>query len=250
MEAHYISAEILDWNFSLYKTKLRKKHKFNQPYELLEHAETLLQFDDANFDHVKCFDKIQSAIQQRADMIYKKYFIEALHYDGKPDGYFNVLQDCGFIKPRMNEKLAQLISQKEQHNVSLLSKEQYGELLETVWYFLKSTDGFLYHKIDNIILRPNASQNISDKYWLELEIKHSIQDISFRGWVPKNFLSNESTENSLNLSRATFESGDKWSKADPGGHKNKTKDDVLIYAHLLLNDERRKAFLQKCIKHQ
>jgi hypothetical protein len=250
MEAHFISAEILDWNFSLFKTKHRKKHKFNQPYEMLEHAETLLQFDDANFDHVKCFNKIQSAIHQRGHYLKDKYLLDILQGDSKYDDSLAMLQDIGFVKPGMAKQLINLHKKNSSGDIRQFSKDTIREWMETVWYFLKSTDMLLYHKTDTFSLHPNLTGSTSEKYWLSLEIEYSSLEIILSGRIPKQLISEDYADNHLNIKCSTFERGDERGKSGKEIHKDRTNDDITINGSLFPDEDTMKALVQKCVKHQ
>lgn len=101
------------------------------------------------------------------------------------------------MKGLIIKKLFSIRNEIEHNELDYTNKEQCRDLLDTVWYFLKSTDGLVYTANTDIEL---CEDEENETNWIAINLKSPQYElVNIRGRVKKSFLTTEKSKDKLEL---------------------------------------------------
>ncbi|MEZ5581928.1 MAG: hypothetical protein R3F37_03340 [Candidatus Competibacteraceae bacterium] len=115
--------------------------EFYRPYDYWERAEHLIDKDDhSEFDLRDGISNLKKAVDLRFKLIEKLYSFRFLEGKGDKRKYVSILADYDMIRPLFIDSLFQVRNICEHQDAPPPSVDRCKELLDVVWYFIKSTD--------------------------------------------------------------------------------------------------------------
>ncbi len=142
----FLSEKVFDW-FSYAESHQALDESFkNRAYELFERSEILLERDMTFDARSECILSLKRTINHRLKTIEKIYSLRSIGLPNKPNGYLELLELCGLVRPLFLKKLMKIRNSIEHEDTNPPSYKECREFLDVVWYFLKSTDGLVSNK--------------------------------------------------------------------------------------------------------
>jgi hypothetical protein len=147
-------------------------HFSNDPdfksYELWNHAKNIIEKGENDFFLIDGICALKRAVSHRLKYITDTYNFNDIPLQGIPKKPLQQLSYFGIIRPLMLKKLILIRNNIEHEYASPPDKEFCMELLDFVWYFLKTTDYFTELIPNNIVL---AAKRFDDNsYYLSYTI--------------------------------------------------------------------------------
>ncbi|SFP22881.1 hypothetical protein SAMN05216343_104175 [Oscillibacter sp. PC13] len=143
MEALWIPNDFLSWPIFCEASSSVDIHILNRAYEIWEHAKTLIEQGQNSFSMSDGILNLKRCLNQRIRAIKALYPIDKIEFPGKLKGDFELFEFYGLAKPFLLKNLLDIRNAIEHSDAPPPSWERCRELLDIVWYFLKSTDGLV-----------------------------------------------------------------------------------------------------------
>jgi hypothetical protein len=117
------------------------------------------------------------------------------------------------------------------------------ELVDIVWYFLKSTDNMVCTEKSEF----EVDSIIQGKYGYNLGVDWKKDKIEISGWFPIKFISEKPEKDFFKINIAKRETKASWKKNDSkfNYHKNKSIDDTWLIGNLELSPKELLRFYRK-----
>jgi hypothetical protein len=142
------------------------------------HAEALLQGDPSDFKRTDALTTLKRAIDRRVRQLNTFHDFKSIPIPGKPNATLELLEYVGLIRPIMLQRLIEIRNAVEHEDALPPTVEELLIFLEFVWYFLRSTDSALRHRITSFHLQPVPLDEASP-------YSFSVQLGPDTGWIPK-----------------------------------------------------------------
>lgn len=197
-------------------------------YEIWERASNLMLGAKNNFDLSDTVLTLKRSVYQRLRLIEATYRLKEKSFDGKPKHYLEILAHLGIIRPLLFQSLFEIRNSIEHEDIEPPTKERCAELVDIVWYFLKSTDTM-------VALQKNGFEaEQGTKYGYDLEINWESGVIEISGWFPIEFISEDEKAGFVKLQVKKIETKDAFNKDGEMKkyHDNKSKTDTWLIGEL------------------
>ncbi|RSC92890.1 hypothetical protein [Tenacibaculum singaporense] len=247
----YITKEILNWNiqqndFTFYN------REWNTPYEGWNHAEKIISNHTSKYHRIDVIATLKRIIDYRVKDLSHKYNLKAINDDFKKKNNYERLAHLNIIRPIMLKKLLEVRNNVEHKHEQPPSLNICKELVEFVWYFLKSTDIFCHTVIDSYSL--DEDPNHDSKYGLLVTPKIKKNwEIELRGWLTESQYSNSKKDGFLKIQiidKETYEEFKIRQKNNLSSfiddyHKNRADSDLYIREAIVEDKEVKNALIEK-----
>ena len=136
---------------------------------------------------------LRRAIDRRIRHLNEVYRFRTIPGVNRKAKLIDILKDLRIAHPIMLGKLARLRNLIEHNDGTPLDHEICEELVEFSWYFIKSTDQIVRHRLDSFELFQQGHNHLDeDQYGVEISIGPNTDwIIKFVGNLPCTLLSNE-----------------------------------------------------------
>jgi hypothetical protein len=135
----WLRPEFLDWDASPESSSVNDRIDYMRAHELLLHAERRLNLVTSREDRADVIAILRRVLNHRLQKL-KGIYLENVPISKKASGTIEQLALLGVVKPLMLHKLLQIRNAIEYQDSKPPSLKQCAELLEFMWYFLRSTD--------------------------------------------------------------------------------------------------------------
>lgn len=237
MDSLWIKSEILNWSFYTTSSFQANENYQYRAYEIWGHAEALLANQPNDFQRTDAITTLKRAFNQRLKFIEYIYEFRKLSNSRKPLGYLELLETFGLVRPVMFKKLLLIRNDIEHNDTAPPNTERCEELLDFVWYFLKSTDSILSNIGDTLDFKYSSDEGGKSQYGYELTIDYEMEhSISIRGWFPEDSVFHKPEPHYIEVKLEKVKKK-KDCFPDNDYHKDKLDDDLYIYGSLSCDDE-------------
>ncbi len=198
-------------------------------YEIWERASTLVAHAKNDFDLSDVVLTLKRSVNQRLKTIESSYHLKGKVFDGKPKHYLDLLACLGIIRPLLFHKLLKIRNAIEHEDTKPPSRKQCFELVDIVWYFLKSTDSLV------AVQRSGWEvDTMNDKYGYNLEINWGNGSIEISGWFPASLISETPREGFIKCVAKKRETKSDFANDEEKRkyHKNKSTTDTWLIGEL------------------
>jgi hypothetical protein len=159
----------------------------SRSYIIWKHAERILLEHDEELYLVDALTTLKRAINQRLKVLDSVYHFKDIPFYKKSKGILDIMSDVGLIRPLLLHKLIDIRNSVEHGDKLPPNKDICLEMLDVVWYFIRSTDNNLNIIPETIVMQDIKNSNSS------LSMDFTPKDkwcMAFYGWLPINLLSN------------------------------------------------------------
>src|SRR5262249_45243383 len=132
----------LAWESDSSSSDYLDKETAIRSFEIWRHADGKCLSNMNEFDRADVVTWLKRAISLRFKLLFNNYNLRRLgsQLGLRKSSQMQVLAELGVIRPLMLEALTQLRNEVEHEDATPPSAERCRELVEFVWYFLKSTE--------------------------------------------------------------------------------------------------------------
>jgi hypothetical protein len=197
----WIKADLLDWPTTIESAQGLDSSNWQRAYEIWNHASTKINYSATEMDKVDAITTLKRCVNQRLKQFEKVYKIrQFLNQTNIP--YLKLLEQLGLVRPLLLQYLMEIRNEIEHDDRKPPKLERCFELLDVVWYFLKSTDTLMKQRTSNIEFQPKkvSSDDEESKYWvtIDVDIKRNWK-LTARGWIPEEYVSTVNESDYLEL---------------------------------------------------
>lgn len=179
-----------------------------RPYDLLHHAEELLEINTSSFYRTDAIFSLKRAIDNRVYSLQNLYKLKEIPINNFPKKPIDQLTSLGVIRPYMLEELRNIRNSIEHEDTSPPSYKECLGYIDLVWYFLKSTDSLVFFLHDTWLLTPDIFHDQDENHqflevFLNVESNHeNLIDWNFniRARLNKDNVSEQKKENWIEIS--------------------------------------------------
>lgn len=251
----YLDNRVLRWQVDIQSQNIIDKKIVARASELHDRAERHLNSDMSRDARADCLVTLKRALNQRLKAIEEIYQFKKISIPNKPNGYLEILEKFGLVRPILLKKLMTVRNDIEHEDIKPPSYNQCKEYVDVVWYFLKSTTQIVSFKTTSIIFNKIDAKGRETQYWISLEIKESgFDSVEISGWVPKSYIKSKADEGNL-LELDIIDIGTKeerWAKGNLVSskaiyHDDKKPSDTWIRGFLILTPEQKLIVIKKTL---
>jgi hypothetical protein len=214
------------------------------------HAEKVVKNASTEFDLIDAICSLKRAINHRLYTLKEIYLIEKISFKEFPTDKKKIRERLcilGIIKPLMLKKIIDIRNAIEHQDSKPPTKEICEEFIETVWYFLRSTDTYLRNVIETFSLIPNDSEFWYCHYIEEKTGPKNNWQVSLNGWVPNRVISYEQKKDFIKLNDVSIEKWGEFINRFDGralleDEKHRDLEDIYLETNICFPDEYVKDF--------
>jgi len=240
----WLDVEVLEWAPEFLSGVPQERERLLRPHQVLEHANRLLSNQPSPFALADALSNLKRAVNNRLQHLEEIYRLTSLF--PKSVGALERLEGVGLAKPVLIRQLFELRNDIEHNDTSPPSQERCGELADSTWYFLKTTDYACKTAVSGVTLRCEVGAYArKPDLWLSvrLESESSAEPI-LNGWIPAPLLHEKPLLGSLPLAvqRQRSKSSVHYSDGTPvspdgwAAHTERGEDERYIAATVIASD--------------
>ncbi len=218
----WISKEILEWDISPISGSYIDYNSCVRSYEIWEHSQKLIMHPGSNFDLADGIANLKRSIDQRLRLIEKIYNLKSINFQNRPKGYLELLECYGVIRPLVLKNLLIIRNNIEHHDAMPPTEDRCKELVDIVWYFLKSTDQIVQITKDDIefTLFSNGKET---HYGFTLTLNRSdYGHCEIWGWFPTEMINTHELSNFIKINVTDIHGKEKWKEENKHTEKKET----------------------------
>lgn len=153
-------------------------------YDYFNYAESLIDNFDDKFHIQDCIKNLKYVVDKRIKQIERIYNFKSY---APNEHILETYKMLGIVKGFVIKKLFTIRNNIEHNELEYTDKEQCHDLLDTVWYFLKSTDNLVYQAdTENTMYSDLDNEN----EWISINVKEpKIIDAYIKGRISKDLIS-------------------------------------------------------------
>lgn len=188
MNEVWLSESIFSWPIKVEKGVVADPRKAGHAYELLNHAEQLLNESGrpSSVRDSEAFLDLRRAVHHRLELIEHCYQLSGLF--PSTTGPIARLEAVGLAKPVLTQHLKTLIDEVESGEPPTPDTARIQALLEVAWYFLKATDPVCKVIRTSVAFEQNFALDTNTpplKFHAEIAPLHT-QQLRIFGWFSSN----------------------------------------------------------------
>ncbi|MDM5336150.1 hypothetical protein QUF84_02720 [Fictibacillus enclensis] len=206
----WIDKNILEWDTSSGGGDILSKQDKDRAYDIWKHAAVLIDTAQNSFNLADGIANLKRSLNQRLKLIEEIYQLKTINFPNKPKGYLELLEVFGIVRPYIMKQLLEIRNDIEHRDSTPPNKMRCSELVDVVWYFLKSTDSFVLVKKSelNFSLLDNVN---SSNYWFSIDWNfEDAKSSSFRGWFPEEYISTQKVEEFIEITYEAYHNKEVW----------------------------------------
>jgi hypothetical protein len=221
-----ISGSVLTWYPWIAGGNILPAPNQERPYTFLKRAERFLSSDD-NDDRADCLGNLRRALTHRLQALESIYDLRKAVGVGPKRHFLEILTDIGVVRPTLLRVLLDARNAVEYDDRKPPPQRRCRELVDAVWYFLRTTDSFVVTTRTEVDFSPDG-RGESDGYWLSFRFGRKLNSpLNVNGWLDSEFLSSPSAANAIPVRASKL-----IRKADhpaAAHHPNRKDDDLAIH---------------------
>lgn len=164
----WLSPEFLTWD--IYPDYEISDQNYRRAYEMWAHADQVLkQFQD-DFHRVDALSTLKRALSHRLQLLKDLHKLDAIPLSRKPKRTIEQLAFFGVVRPTMLIQLIDVRNAIEHEDAPPPPYERCLELLDFVWYFLRSTDRLATRLITDIWFGQPLAKDYHTRYFVTIDI--------------------------------------------------------------------------------
>lgn len=163
----WLSPEFLKWD--TYPEYELSDQNYRRAYDMWSHADQVLrQFQD-DFHRVDALSTLKRALSHRLQLLKDLHKLDAIPLSRKPKRTIEQLEFFGVVRPTMLIQLIDVRNAIEHEDAPPPPYKRCLELLDFVWYFLRSTDRLATRLITDIYFHQPRAKDYDTGYFVTIE---------------------------------------------------------------------------------
>lgn len=230
----WINKNIFDW-YSYISGSSIGHHQTLRSYELWQRAQELLT-RDTEFTKIDAIANLKRSLNQRLKLLESIYSFKKMPLRPSPKADLEYLETLGLVRPYMLKQLIQIRNDIEHNDSPPPPRNRCLELLDLIWYFLKSTDHLISQIAGDVFFQDLTAEGNETPYWFEIKIDFSSHHtINIHGWFPEPLIYKNEINNRIKVDLQSVTN--KQAYKNILGHENKLESDIYITGTLAPTDE-------------
>ncbi len=240
----WLSYEIFDWDGTIQSSIYLDEDKWRRSYEIWNRASFLIEKNESQFDLIDGISNLKRSLNQRLLLIEDLYHFKSINFKNKPKGYLELLQCFDLVRPYIMKTLLYIRNDIEHNDTNPPEQSRCKELVDVVWYFLKSTDSYVQIMNYDFIFKLYNNKNEETHYWFSGELDYkNHENVTLSGWFPERIISNEERIGHFLIKVNDYHGKEKFT----GYHQEKLITDKWIAGNAYFLDEKYKKILSKIL---
>lgn len=194
----WISNEILNWESYSNSSTVLEKEKGERAYEIWEHAKSQIENNESEFHLADGITNLKRALNHRLKLIEEIYSFKFVEINNRPKGYLEILEVFGVVRPFLMKRLLTIRNGIEHNDEKPPSYERCLELLDVVWYFLKSTDSMVQFVVEDLAFELDVEE-VKPYYFILKYVQHERDIFIINGRIPEKLIYDEPTPDSIEV---------------------------------------------------
>lgn len=184
----YLNPVTFAWPYYLESHMSAEKSKVRRSYDTLSHAASLLEGKVTEYALADSVTNLKRAVNIRLKLIDELHRYSGMKSPRKM-GALEKLEYMGLIRPFLIRQLFELRNDIEHNDAMPPSLGRAKELVDIVWYFLRSTDSVVsFHSGTLLFEHPDNSDDLPG-LWLNVEpLSIESHEAKVSGWLCPPFL--------------------------------------------------------------
>lgn len=247
MSSIWIPNSILNWH-----AQPQWKHicedEWERAYIIWEHARSLVDSGSSEFILADGVANLKRALNHRLKLIEEIYSFKEIEISNKPKGYLELLERYDLVRPYLMKVLLNIRNDIEHNDAAPPEIERCKELVDVVWYFLKSTDSITQERTDNAVFTLLDENSFETEYWysIDVDFENAAKKLPIHGWFPNTLIHQSVQVESIEVLLETIDTKkEKWGDAEE--HKARLDTDICISGKLLPSPHTRLALIKKIL---
>jgi hypothetical protein len=208
----WLTPELLQWSVFASGILPNDSAPWARAYELLGHAEKRLSEAETDDDRADVISILRRVLNHRLEK-FKTIYLTNIILPSKPKGTIEQLEFFGIARRGMVHKLLKVRNQIEYSDKKAPKNKACAELLEFMWYFLRSTDVYIATPYDHFEIQKYDQKGRTASYCPLDFGPNKNWNNSFWGWFEDAEISFEAKPNWLKIESTELK------KALPSGFK-------------------------------
>jgi len=229
----WLSPEFLDWYAHVQERLNNDDAGWERAYKIWAHAEQVLEQYNDEFHLVDAVTTLKRVMSHRLQLLKNTYDFGTIPVTGKPQRTIEQLAFWGILRPTMLVRLMDIRNAVEHEDATPPTRERCLELLDFVWYFLRSTDRLAMYPPSEVEFESEAyTEGHGNTYWLlPKKGPRNSWRIDFAGWIGAAMLSESQQDNWFEVHISRRETRDEV--RGPNGfalkvHENRKENDLSV----------------------
>lgn len=223
----WLSNQILDWDGHSGGGTVISKSLWMRSYEIWNHAKDLIYEGSTEYMLGDGIINLKRSLDRRLKLIEDIYSFRSIDQKYKNFGYLELLEQYDIVRPFLMKNLMQIRNDIEHNDVHPPHLDRCKELVDAVWYFLKSTDTLVSLERNDFEfnLYDNDGNDTHYGYSVTLDFKNK-SDIKIHGWFPNELIYTKKKDNALYIELERMDTYEEWKNIPY--HNNKLISDIWI----------------------
>ncbi|MBF0724790.1 hypothetical protein [Enterococcus gallinarum] len=225
----WLSVDVLFKNTVWYSSgsNLHSLDTQQRAYDIWNRANDLVKKNDSPFDLTDGITNLKRSINHRLKLIEEIYHFKKIDFPEKPKGYLELLESYSIVRPYLMKTVMEIRNHIEHNDTPPPNHQRCKELVDMVWYFLKSTDSLVSSLTTDFEFYIYDKNNNETHYGGTVYLDHTTHEtMKILGWFPCESISTEKKENYIPLYVEALNRKEKWD--DTKYHQDKLITDLWI----------------------
>ncbi|MGJ3194714.1 hypothetical protein [Peribacillus frigoritolerans] len=246
----WIDNSIINWRCMSLGGTIIEEQKWRRAYIIWERAKVLIEKSGSEFDIGDGIANLKRSLNNRLKLIEEIYSFKLIGIDNKPKGYLEILEVFGIVRPLIMKKLLFIRNDIEHNDAKPPSLDRCLELLDVVWYFLKSTDSMVQIERCEADFTLRNDTGINTQYGYEIKYDfNKVGQTVIRGWFPIEYVSEKPRENHFEVITQKFQGKEvsNISNNQKKYHEDKLDSDIFIMGNPLFTSKGKLEIIPKIL---
>lgn len=149
-KSRWLSDELFGGETACDSWKINRRSVVVRAYQYWERARELLDSPCSPFALADGIANLKRSMNHRLKAIEQAYCLRGFVFPNRPMRYLEILETVGLVRPALLKYLLDVRNAIEHNDARPPSQKRCNELLDMVWYFLRSTDGITSEISDSV----------------------------------------------------------------------------------------------------
>jgi hypothetical protein len=185
-----ISSKLFNWDPSAEGHRYCDKEEQREAHRMWCHAEKiLLKSTNTSYELIDCILTLRRSIDHRFKLLNRIYEFKKIPIKSKPKELHEQLAYFGITRTFMLNRIIEIRNSVEHRLKTPPQKDRCLEILDIVWYFLKSTDRYVNLRLESFLLECNEKELLERDYVVTMALNpRNDWSIRIYGWLPEKYL--------------------------------------------------------------
>jgi len=232
----WLNNSFFDWTSYNESSSSCDTEKMYRAYELWNHAKQTLDSTNTELYRTDAISTLRRCFNQRLIVIEERYKFKEISNLNKKK-YLEILESFNLIRPLMLDKLLTIRNDIEHRDAKPPNHERCMELLDLIWYFLKSTDNLILWRKEDISYTLLTDSGEETQYEISINIDFEANHkMNISGWCQNNFISDTKKNDFIKIHLDDFGTKkERWNNTN--NHNDKLEDDIWINGYIEADKE-------------